>query len=309
MKKICTLLILLLFISNYAGAQHYFTQYFDGADTLFKRSINIAIEKNSSNIWQIGRPKKIIFDTAATKPNVLVTDTVKKYPKNNTSRFLAKILIQTPTTYGILAVQWKQKLNMTPDHDGGIIEYTLDKGKTWINVFNNPVVQNFYGFDKANVDTLKSGEYAFSGTDSTWRNVWLCFSMSWLSKFNYNDTIQIRFTFKSDGDGGNKEGWMIDNMMSHVTHIHTIMKQKPDNYLTVYPNPAKGVVHIEAEERMEYHLIERMELVDPLGRIIEAWNDIPTKFWFETTNYQNGLYFLKVKTNIKSEAIPLIISN
>ena len=124
MKKIYTLLALLLFISSYADAQQYFRQYFDGADTLFNRSVNISIEKSSSNIWQIGRPKKIIFDTAATKPNVLVTDTVKKYPKNNTSHFLAKIFLQKSTFHGILAVHWKQKLNMTNDHDGGIIEYT-----------------------------------------------------------------------------------------------------------------------------------------------------------------------------------------
>ena len=58
---------------------------------------------------------------------------------------------------------------------------------------------------------------------------------------------------------------MIDNMLSHITFIHTIKETEQDRYLNVYPNPASGIVHIQAEKIMDYHIIELMELVDPLG--------------------------------------------
>src|SRR6266478_1466792 len=47
----------------------------------------------SGNIWQIGRPQKVFFDSAFTRPNAIVTDTINYYPKNNVSEFILK----TPT--------------------------------------------------------------------------------------------------------------------------------------------------------------------------------------------------------------------
>ena len=167
-----------------------YSQYFDGADTSAFNSLLINIDTSSSNIWQIGQPQKIIFDTAATFPNAIVTDTSNYYPTNNTSSFSFGVDPQW-FGWGILALQWKQKLDMDIDYDGGIIEFSSDTGNTWKNVFNNPYVYNFYGFDTANQDTLISGDYAFSGTDSTWKDIWLCFDLSWLS---FSDSLMFRYT-------------------------------------------------------------------------------------------------------------------
>lgn len=306
MKKLYFTTVLLILIVRSSTAQFY-TQYFDGADTNVYQSILIDIAPDSSNVWQIGTPQKIIFDSAATLPNAIVTDTINFYPTNDTSRFIAKILMSFPP-WGIFALQWKQKLDMDTSFDGGIIEYSIDTGNTWINVFNNPYVYNFYGYDTLNADTLSGGEFAFSGTDTTWKDIWLCFDLSWLQQFQWNDTILFRFTLLSDSVNNNKEGWMIDNMLAHITIIHTVKEVEQDRYLNVYPNPASNIVHIQAEKIMNFHIIERMELVDPLGRVVDRWTNIPTKFWFDASKYPDGLYFLKVKTNIKFENIPLVIS-
>jgi hypothetical protein len=307
MKKLYFTFAFLLIYVFHSSAQYY-RQYFDGADTSFYNSILVGIVPSSSNIWQIGKPQKTIFNGAATIPNVIVTDTKKVYPKNNTSRFIAKVQIKY--THGIFALQWKQKLDMNHDHDGGIIEYSIDNGLTWVNVFNNPYVQNFYGFQNSNRDTLQGGVYAFSGTDTVWKDIWLCFSRSWLTKFTDNDTALFRFSFISDGVGTkNKEGWMIDNMMGHPTMIHTLRAgEVQEDYLNVYPNPANSILHVEVQELMEFHIIEKMELIDPMGRVVEEWQHIPTKFWFDTSNYQNGLYFLKIKTNLRSEVRQVVIN-
>ena len=190
MKKFYLLFILVLSVSGWSFAQQSYQQYFDGADTSASNSILIQLDTASTNIWQVGQPLKIIFDSAATAPNAIVTDTNHIYPKNNISRFTFKVKPWTP--WGILAIQWKQKLDMEKHHAGGVIEYSIDTANTWTNIFNDPHVYNLYGFLPANQDTLWTGDVAFSGTDSSWRDVWLCFDMSWLS---FNDSIYFRYTF------------------------------------------------------------------------------------------------------------------
>lgn len=303
MIKLYFTTILIILIVRSSTAQFY-TQYFDGADTVFDNSVNVFPDTSSANIWQIGTPQKVIFNSAATLPNAIVTDTINNYPVNNTSIFRIKMYNQF-IAWGVLAVQWKQKLDMDADYDGGIVEFSIDSGNTWQNAFNNPYVYNFYGFQPANQDTLTTGEYAFSGTDTTWRDIWLCFDLSWMS-FN-PDTLHFRFTLKSDSIDNNKEGWMIDNMLAHHTMIHTVKDVNQTSYLNVYPNPANNIIHIEAEKLMEFHIIEHMELINPQGKVVEQWKNIPTRFWFDTGKYEDGIYLLKIKTNIRSETIPVIV--
>ncbi|MEO8146167.1 MAG: T9SS type A sorting domain-containing protein [Bacteroidia bacterium] len=302
MNKIYFTSILLFFVVSYCMAQPGYYQYFDGADTSATNSIIIQIDANSSNIWQVGKPQKNIFNSAATFPNAMVTDTINNYPNDNISRFSFKIIPWF--TWGLLAIQWQQKLDMDLHHDGGIIEYSVDSGNTWSNVFNDPHVYNFYGFQLANADTLLTGEYALSGTDTTWRDIWLCFDMTWLS---LNDSIYFRYTFKSDSVNNNKEGWMIDNMMAHISIMHPVKEINKKDYLNVYPNPTKDIVNIEIQKIQDFHIIENMKLVNSEGILIKEWKNIPTKFWFDTKKYPDGIYFLTVKTNIKSETIPVVV--
>ena len=306
MKKLYLLVFFLGFSLHYTAAQ-FLTQYFDGADTSALNAILIDIDSSGSNVWQIGQPQKIIFDSAFTAPNVIVTDTINSYPINDTSRFIAKIYNNIGFS-NILALQWTQKLDLDSGFDGGIIEFSTDTGITWVNVFNNPFVYNFYGYQLANADTLQGGEFAFSGTDSTWRDIWLCLDLSWIWQIQVVDTILFRFTLISDSIDNNREGWMIDNMLAHITFIHTVNEKEQLRYLNVHPNPANGIIYVETEKRMDFHIIEKMELIDPLGRVIDRWTNIPTKFWFDSAKYNSGLYYLKIKTNIKSETVPLVIS-
>jgi hypothetical protein len=309
MKQLYLSIITVFFLTSYSRAQFQY-QYLDGADTAFNNSINIYIDTNSTNIWQIGPPQKIIFNSASTLPNAIVTDTINNYPVNNTSRFTAKVLNQF-TPNGVYAYQWRQKIDFdSTGGDGGIVEFTIDHGVTWQNAYNNPYVYNFYGFQPSSYDTLNTGEYAFVGTDTNWVDVWLCFDLSWMSQFP--DTLMLRFSLKSDSINSDSvashEGWVIDNMLAHITFIHTVHDNGPQNYLTVFPNPTTGIVHVEAEKRMDYHIIEHMELVDAQGKVVEKWENIPTKFWFDAGKYGEGMYVLKVTTNIKSETFPIIVT-
>ena len=306
MKSIHILPIIMVSMASFTYGQEY-QQYFDGADTIcnqdiFQSALCISIDDDSTSIWQIGAPQKTIFNSAATVPNALLTDTINFYPTNNSSGFQFTIV---PWIYwGILAIQWKQKLDMDEGLDGGKIEFSVDAGITWENAFNNPYVYNFYGYQPMNADTLPNGDFAFSGTDTVWRDIWLCYDMTWITS---NDSLIVRYTFTSDSIDHQKEGWMIDNMLAHITIIHTVSDVKPEKYLNVYPNPASDIIHIETQKLQDYHIIEQMALINSAGQTVDEWKNIPTKFFISTKKYSNGLYYLKVKTNIKSETVPVTI--
>lgn len=304
MKKLYTLLC--LFFCSVLGvtAQFQYNQFFDGADTSYQNSIIVKIDTtNPANIWQIGKPQKIFFSAASTLPNAIVTDTLHNYPPNNHSSFEIKTVNQF--FWGILAVTWMQKLDMDTITDGATIEFSTDGGSTWQNSFNNPLVYNFYGYSPGNVDTLSNGQVGFTGSDTTWRNIWLCFDISWMSTFP--DTVRFRFSFTSDSINNSKEGWMIDNMMNNLTIIHTAKSVKQTNYLNVYPNPSGNIVHIEAAKLEDFHIIEHMELINAQGTTVESWRNLPTKYWFDTKKYSDGNYTLHIKTNVNEASIPLII--
>ncbi len=303
MRKLYTIIIATFIFTTTTHAQ-FFHQYFDGNDTNVNNSIIIDFGSDTSNIWQIGKPQKTIFHSAATQPNALVTDTVNFYPINDTSSFHYR-LISPIWGWGIFALQWMQKIDYDHDRDGGMIEYSIDNGTTWTNVFNDPYVYNFYGFDTLNVDTMGGSNYGFSGTDTTWRNIWLCYDMSFLSMF---DTIDFRFTSISDSINTNKEGWMIDNMMAQITFVHTVKSEKMDDYIKIFPTPTSGTIFIEAEKQNGFHIIEWMELTDIQGRVVKKYGVSPTKFNIDISDLPDGNYYLRIKTNLQEKTLPVILN-
>lgn len=303
MVKLYFLATCFLIASIGAKAQAW-NQYFDGADTSVFNSILFSIDTTGGNVWQIGPPQKTIFDSAASVPNVLVTDTINFYPSNDSSYAQCKVNVWT--SWGILALQWKQKLDLDSAMDVGIIEYSLDTGNTWTTIFNDPHVYNFYGYDSTNVDTVASGVVGFTGRDTSWSDIWLCYDMSWLSV--WTDTVYFRFKIMTDSVNNNSEGWMIDNMNSHLTIFHTAKGELLKPYLSVYPTPTSGIVYIETIHVQEFHIIEKMELIDVNGRVVKEWKNCPTKYWIDISDQPNGSYFLRVQTNLRTNTTPVILN-
>lgn len=281
-------------------------QYFDGADTAYWNSIIIEIDTTGGNAWQVGPPQKQLFNAPATVPNVLVTDTINPYPANDTSSFVFEMVPWS--NWGIFALQWKQKLDLDSAQDVGIIEYSADDGVTWTSVFGDPYVYNFYGFDSVNVDTAANGLTGFTGTDTTWSDIWLCFQMSWLQQFAFNDTVLFRYTICSDSLDNQSEGWMIDNMLMHITIVHTAKGEQKDAYMKVFPSVTTGIVNIETMALQEFHIIENMQLIDAMGRVVKEWKNVPTRFWIDIGDQPNGSYTLKVQTNKQTNSFPVILA-
>lgn len=298
--RITTILCLLIFPALLFSQELY--QYFDGADTLENSAIFIDIDSSSSTIWQIGVPQKSNFNSAATLPNALLTDTVNYIPTNDTASF--QYHLHPGFTWGVWAIQWKQKIDLDYGKDGGLIEFSVDGGNTWESAFDNPYVYSFFGFDENNVGTLATGEKVFTGVDNAWRDIWLCYDMSWA---NGNDALMMRHTIICDSIDNNNEGWMIDNLLAHFTWVHTLQEVEQKEYIKVTPNPTSGRVHISARKINEYHIIEQMELLDANGRVLESWESIPVQFFIDIDQYPNGIYYLNIKTNKESEIVKIVL--
>jgi hypothetical protein len=305
MKKI----LLLLFFSsllNLRGiyAQSFF-QDFDGDDTLpYMQTINVVLDTSSQNIWQTGAPHKTYFDSAYSRPNALVTDTSLPYPVNNTSMFYFSIPLNY-YYYGGFTVQWVQKIDMDSAQDGGIVEISIDSGHTWQNAFSSSIMYNYYGFDPSNVDTLPDGQVGFSGTDSIWRDVWLCVN---LYSVHTLDSLRFRFTFKSDSVNSNREGWMIDNLAAHIELVHPIMAVNKDADLLVYPEVTYGPINIKSKSKQEGFKIETAELITETGQLVAHYNIGPGDSNIDISNNAGGWYFLRVTANTVTKTYSVWLS-
>jgi len=295
-------LILLLLLSPLIAMSQMYTQYFDGADTNIYSSVKVY--KDTGSLWQIGKPQKVIFDSAATNPNALITDTINNYPPNDTSSFAIKFN-HFYSNLGIVAIRWKQKIDMQKKHAGGVIEFSTDTGKTWKNVFHSPEVYKFYGYDTlSNRDTL-NGVYAISGTDTTWRDMWLCFEGYYLKN---KDSFMVRFTFMSDTSLITGEGWMIDNMIVQPTYHHTVKNTAEAKALSVYPTATTGIVTIEIDKADADQYIETVMLINNEGKILKQYTPAAARYVMDIGNNHAGMYYVKVITNKVSLSYPITLS-
>lgn len=307
MSKKLLLLSFLAFTLNFANGQwHTFSQYFDGKDTLPQQSVIIHFDTASGNIWQVGPPQKVLFDSAATLPNALMTDTVNAYPPNDSSRFI--IGFNADNWYYNLykvAFRWKQKLDLDTTNDGGMVEYSLDTGKTWVNVFKNRNVFNFYGYDTLkNSDTLPGRGYAFTGTDTVWRDIWLCFSGSIMSM---TDSFLLRFSLISDSTNNSHEGWMIDNMLAEPTYYHTVSQVDPAQTFLVYPTITTGILKIDTET--DAGEIESIQVTDISGRLVQEYKHMPVKTSVDISRLAAGTYFIRVGITNKAEIHKVVLAH
>ena len=289
---------LLIVISN---SQVNYVNNFDGAIT--SNPLPVSIVSNTTNIWQIGKPQKVLFNSASTIPNVMITDTTNYYPNNNISQFIVTVLNTYTANPWPLALQWQQKLNMDSKKDGGIVEFSTNSGSTWQNAQNNTNVYQYYGFQPINKDTINGNEYCFSGTDNIWRDIWLCLKPT---VANSNDTVLFKFTFKSDSINTNKEGWMIDNMNAHTTIFHPVKEISQIDELVVYPNLTNGIVNVELRKTSPSDVIDNIDLVTVDGKIIERFGLNYTKVVIDLSKHLPGIYYLKVTANKKTKLHKII---
>jgi hypothetical protein len=235
-----------------------------------------------------------------------VTDTINAYPISDTSSFSFGIDRNNFPFVGVYAISWVQKLDLESNADLGIVEFSLDSGKSWANAFTSNLVYNFFGYQSQNVDTLPGNVVGFSGTDSSWAGIWLCFDAFFLSQ---QDSVRFRFKLLSDSVQSNQEGWMIDDIILRPTIVHTINEGERSEYILLNPNPADQYVSIDLKKSPDIHYIKGIRLYDIGGREVGNWGQVPNRFKVPVDNLKNGQYLMLIETNKKSEMHQLIIAH
>ncbi len=303
MKPRIFVTMLALFIPLSSSAQAL-KQFFDGRDTLAERAL--LIKKDTGSFWQIGPPQKSIFNEASTPPNALMTDTSNTYPSSDTGRFKFGINLKRfhrPGSRAPVKLMWVQQIDIDKG-DLGTIEFSVDTGKTWMSPFDNINVENFYGFEKKNIDTLKDGTLGFNKVDSNWKDIWLCFKREWI---NQHDSLIFRFTFFSNGTQSNREGWMIDDMVFERTAVHTVGEDAKAPYLEVFPSPTEGKLEFRLKKRRNLQKITTIKILNTKGLLVKQLS--PSNIHFTTNLQENppGLYYIKIYTTDQIETHPFIL--
>ncbi len=270
----------------------------------FESITNTLIKIDTSqndNIWQIGAPHKIIFDSAFSRPNAIVTDTVNYYPINNISSFQFTIYDSSLITHNslpwqalALSIDFLQKYNTDSLKDGGYIEISADSGSTWISL-TTLLSSNFY-----NNDTLYDGTPGFTGKSNGWGNGWgyVSFSFPWC--FGYNvisppPSMIVRFTFKSDSINTNKEGWMIDNLEWRLGGCEGVTEFQNKTTLELSPNPATTSITITSSTN-----IKEIKLINLLGESVinDNWLTVNgNSAVVDVSSLSKGIYFVQITTS------------
>jgi hypothetical protein len=246
---------------------------------------------DTANVWQIGIPNKTFFDSAYSAPNLIVTDTVIFYPVNNESSFTLGFELQG----GSPTIDFMHKFDTDSGFDGGYVEFSFDQGSTWTHLTAQTNVQwvAMYGFSTSNfyneTDTLQNGKPAFTGKSNEWMQSTILFQCN---AFKTDFSFQLRFTFSSDSNYTEKEGWMIDNFIVQneggCWGIGELDYQL--NRLKISPNPfsTQTAIEIAGNYRIENGTFN---VFDMFGRKVSTLQNLNGKqFVYTSDGLKTGIY-------------------
>jgi len=245
--------------------------------------LNIDTISNPNNIWQIGSPQKIVFDSALSIPNAIVTDTINSYPVNDTSSFTVQYVISGVNSNG-LGLEFRGYYSVNSDSllDYGKIEFSPNNGLSWIDLLDTSN-NNFIVWDQRPILTGNSNGWKYYDLNLT--NFGIALGLV------SGDTILWRFSFISDGINTNKDGLMFDNMyFENAYPIGLIEISKNDKISSnCFPNPSNNFLNIELNNpnNFPYDLC----IYDNLGRKVHGLNFITVEeIVIDVRDFKNGIY-------------------
>lgn len=287
MKYIYT--IILLFSSAFALGQGYYDYEINFEDTSQYFRINIDTISNPNNIWQIGEPQKSILSYAYSTPNVIITDTIEFYPKNDTSTFSIMHICDIGFHYGhtvILAGYYMSDCDSLSDF--GKIEFTHDMGSTWINLIDDSVYSDYIDW--------ATQKPALTGHVPAWTyfNVSLS-ELGPILNIEFEDTVYYKFTFISDSIENSKGGLMFDDL--YFEDSYQVIDEGSNSKLSVdvFPIPTSSMLTFEIESIENSPIL--LELFDLNGKSILStkYND-QDLININVESFQPGLYIFHITT-------------
>jgi hypothetical protein len=272
-----------------------------------KPSTEIIIDTTSGSLWQIGRPQKTFFNSAHTGNRAILTDTITDYPPNDTSSFIyvmRKLYIQTCNT----CLGFWQKYDMDSTGDKGIIDASYDGGKSWVLLKDTSMVPpedtyiywqpDYHASDGSSTDH----KLITSGKSDGWIQSSLCWNWYLACKkdtiIDNPDSLMIRFTFTSDAIAKNKEGWMIDDIVTSGEFPEDcpggIKENSINNNIFISPNPASSAIQVSSEQPT----VISIDIYNMLGEKVYSTpiTDNRSPITINITAFPTGMYFAEIKS-------------
>jgi len=267
----------------------------DYEDTIKFNPLHIWISINDPeiNIWEVGKPNKVYFNSSHSGDDVIITDTGHYYPNNLKDYFY--ITIPWSSYYweeGILS--FYHMFDTDTLIDGGIIEVSYDNGNSWINIIKDTdhITTNFIGLYE---DTIKGGNYGFSGHSKDWQYVeiywfWVAVALKKSTTVGNLDTPIIRFKFISDTNNTSKEGWMIDDIVfrGYSTPVE-IQSYNFENF-KIFPNPSNRLLNFSIKNTYSFGI--SLILFDMSGKMIRKEQLID--YTVDISDLKSGIYLYKI---------------
>jgi Secretion system C-terminal sorting domain len=306
MKRIIILAIFLSFSNAIISQSWLCSNYhinFEDTSCLSQLSIDTLLYPN--NNWQIGQPRKAVFDSAWSPPRAIVTDTLNYYSANNTSVFIVMNQVSDGFKYErAVSISGYYKVNSDSIHDYGLIEFSPDIGNTWIDLINDTLYKSYIDwYSKKPVLTGNSVGWQ-------WFNVYIG-KLGYLYNFELGDTVLYRFTFISDSIQDSLDGLMYDDFLFEDYFVGIEELAFNRIYSTAYPNPASNSLSIEFNNP-EY-LPFKLNIYDNMGRRVFNMDIVTSnKIEINFNGYQPGLYYyelMNINHRMKSDGKFIISEN
>ncbi|HYV91606.1 MAG TPA: T9SS type A sorting domain-containing protein [Chitinophagales bacterium] len=246
----------------------------------------ISIDTSVGNLWQIASPQKVFINSAFYGSKVIITDSTNSYPPNNQSAFVVKIPSSFVQNYGQqLFISFHYMINTDTFRDGGELEYSVDGGMNWGS-------SNNFDFGQLLTDTLFDGSPGLSGSSNGWSYISFYACNIWISN---EDSLWLKFTFKSDSINNPKDGWALDDI--HVQGIDCAgIEEINTNYhfVSVYPNPVSNVSFLQIKNQNQK--IESIQFFNSLGVLVKTishphQNNFPVL----KKDFPEGMYLYRVQ--------------
>lgn len=266
----------------------------------------LSIDTSEQNIWQIGEPNKMFFDSAYSSNLAIVTDTINYYPINNNSFFDIKISEANFPSYGWLVfLEFTHKYDTDSLMDGGYISVSYDYGISWTNIINDeswnysiiPFPGEYSGMNLySENDVLFNGESGFSGNSGDWITTEFGWHIEPESPPEFTnmleDTTIIRFNFISDSINTNKEGWLIDHIrLISYGLMGSVDDLKKMNF-EIFPNPVYDKFQLTFSENIQ---LQSFRIYSVNGELLLKQKASSTEIQFiDVSHLQSGMYLLEV---------------
>lgn len=310
MKKALLIPVLIILVA-FAGRQAHAQWSYDSV-SFETPATQIVIDPAGNNLWQVGSPQKVFFNSAHAGTKAILTDTLNPYPQNDTASFT--YIIRDPYTKTCFtSMEFWHKYDMDSPGDRGIIDASYDGGNSWVIVSDTSWVSpwgSFFWWDQDFHEATSSTtnhNLDITGTSDGW--IKSRFSWQWFIAVDKDtiianpDSLMIRFTFISDGIETNKEGWMIDDILTSSAGWESCGGIKGNTQsagITVFPNPFSARATVNATKVLSN---ATLTVYNSLGKIVQQQKEISGQtFTLSRENLPNGIYFIRLTDENKTIA-------